>query len=455
MALFLRREIQRRIEEAAAFVPGDKLDGLVRRLNLVNKQSVEAQWELACLTAFSRVGDVGYETPFPAGTSFPDIHFKQGSFSFVVDVTSASDSGYEDENPINEFGRAVEKLYRKHQARGGFSVKIDSEVVGPYGDARVKLFIPGKSEVHAFMRQHFSDFVRNAVANPEVPASCSAQFDGRVVAMAYNPRQRPYDHGASYLSPNVPYSARRNPVHNALKAKKEQLKKSGFTGLKGIVLCDASCRMLTASNGGSGFTLRDILARFSAGTKTVDFVLTIGVEEQTSSWGHRSTYRFRPYLHLRDGLPVVDKDNITRVITMAVRHLPAPKRAGYQALYQLDHGSPPSAWYAGISGSFELARNDQSMKIKLSSRRLLALIAGEITAEEFRSSYSLPQGPNKTPLDILGRAIKDGRMIEDAGVEPNFDEDDDHVVLVLGAVDAASAKFRRPGTLPADGNRPA
>ena len=87
------------------------------------------------------------------------------------------------------------------------------------------------------------------------------------------------------------------------------------------------------------------------------------------------------------------------------------------------------------------------MKIKLSSRRLLALIAGEITAEEFRSNYSLLQGSNNTPLDILARAIKDGRMIEDARVEPNFDEDDDHIVLVLGALDAASAKFRRTGSL--------
>jgi hypothetical protein len=449
MALFLRRKIQRRIEEAAAFVPADKLDGLVRRLNLDNKQAIEAQWELAWLTALSRVGDVGYEVPIPSGTSFPDIHFKQGSFSLVLDVTSASDGGYEEENPINEFSRAIDQLYRKHHTRGGFSVKIDSEVVGPYGDARVKLFIPGKSELHTFVRRHFGDFVRNAVANPEVPSSCSAEFRGRVIAMAYNPQQRPYNHGASHLSPNVPYSAKRNPVYNALKAKKEQLKKSGFTGLKGIVLCDASCRMLTASNSGSTFSLRDILARFSAGTQSVDFILTVGVEEQNGSWSRRSTYRLKPYLHLRDGLTATDKENITRVLTMAVRHLPAPKRAGYQALHQLEHGSPPSAWYAGISGSFELAADDHNMKIKISSRRLLALIAGEITADEFRSRYTFPYGPNNTPVDMLARAIKDGRMVEDARLEPNLDEDDDHVVLVLGALDAASAKFRRPGNPPA------
>lgn len=450
MALFLRREIQRRIEEAAAFVSADKLEGLVRRLNLNNKQAIEAQWELAWLTAMSRVGDVGYEVSFPSGTSFPDLHFKQGSFSFVADVTSASDSGYEEENPVKEFNQAIYQLWRKHRAQGGFSVKIDSEVVGPYGDARVKLYIPKKSEVHAFIRLHFSDFVRNAVANPEAPSTCSAEFGGRVIAMSYNPKQRPYDHGAGHLSPNVPYSAKRNPVYHALKAKKEQLKKCGFVGLKGIVLCDANCRMLTASNSGSAFSLRDILARFSAGTQSVDFILTVGVEEQNGSWARQSTYRLKPYLHLRDGLNASDKANITRLLKLATRQLPVPKRAGYQALYRLDHGSPPSAWYAGIPGSFELAADDHTMKIKISSRRLLALIAGEITAEEFRSSYTLPQGANNTPLDILGRAIKDGRMIEDARIEPNFDEDDDHVVLVLGALDAASAKFRRPSTPPID-----
>lgn len=333
MALFLRREIQRRINEAAAFVAADKLDGVVRRLNLANKQAIEAQWELAWVTALSRVGDVGYEVPFPGGRSFPDIYYRQGNFSFVADVTSASDGGYEEENPINEFSRAIDRLYRKHNAQGGFSVKIDSEVVGPYGDARVKLHIPGKAEVHAFMQRHFSDFVRNAVANPELPSNCAAEFGGWTISMAYNPKQRPYDHGAGHLTPNVPYSAKRNPVHNALKAKKEQLKKSGFAGLKGIVLCDASCRMLTASASGSAFTLREILARFSAGTQSVDFILTVGVEEQNGSWHRRSTYRLKPYLHLRDGLTAADNDNLTRVLSMAIRHLPTPKRAGYQALY--------------------------------------------------------------------------------------------------------------------------
>lgn len=49
---------------------------------------------------------------------------------------------------------------------------------------------------------------------------------------------------------------------------------------------------------------------------------------------------------------------------------------------------------------------------------------------------------------MLARAIKEGRMVDDVRIEPNFDEDDDHVVLVLGAIDAASAKFRRPDSCP-------
>jgi hypothetical protein len=238
---------------------------------------------------------------------------------------------------------------------------------------------------------------------------------------------------------------RRNPVYNALKAKKEQLKKSGFAGLRGIILCDANCRMLTSSSSGSAIPLRNILASFSAGTTSVDFILTVGVEEQNGSWWQRSTYRLKPYLHLRDGLAEHVKDNITRTLTLAVGYLPPPQCAGYQALYRLRRGSPPPAWYAGISGSFELAARHQTMKIKISSRRLLALIAGEITAEEFRSAYTLQRGPNQTPLDMLGQAIHEGRMIEDARVEPNFDKDDDHVVLTLGSPDAASAPFRRPG----------
>lgn len=448
MALFLRREIQRRIEAAAAFVAENKIDGLVRRLNLPNKQSIEAQWELAWLTALSRVGEVGYESKFAAGTSFPDIHFRQGSFSFIVDVTAASDVGYDDENPIDAFNDAIDVLYRRFRARGGFSVKIDSELVGTYGDQRVKLFIPGKSQAHAFIKQHFSDFVRDAVANSDASAHCSATFEGRTISMAYNPAQRPYNRGGGHLSVNVPYSAKRNPVFNALKAKKEQLKRSGFTGLKGVVLCDGSCRMLTADSGSSAFSLRDILSGFCRGTRAIDFILTVGVHEQYQSWGRRSTYSLKSYLHLRDGMPAEDANRIKRVFNLAVKYLPAPQRAGYQAHYMLDRGSPPPAWYTGISGSFEMAAAYESMKIKISSRRLLALIAGDMTAEEFRSAYSLPQNGNNARLDVLGRAIKEGRMVADAHLEPNFDEDDDHLVLELGAVDAAAAKFQHPNRQP-------
>jgi hypothetical protein len=122
MAIFLRRDIQRLIEEAAAFLPEEKLTDLVRRLNLPNKQSIETQWELVWLIALSRVGDVNHEAAFPGGTSYPDIHFQQGSFALLAEVTTASDAGYENENPIREFDEAIYRLYAKFGTHGGFSV---------------------------------------------------------------------------------------------------------------------------------------------------------------------------------------------------------------------------------------------------------------------------------------------------------------------------------------------
>jgi hypothetical protein len=37
----------------------------------------------------------------------------------------------------------------------------------------------------------------------------------------------------------------KNPIYNRLQSKAVQLGKAGFAGIKGIILCDAGCHMLT------------------------------------------------------------------------------------------------------------------------------------------------------------------------------------------------------------------
>src|ERR1700730_8994775 len=62
----------------------------------------------------------------------------------------------------------------------------------------------------------------------------------------------------------------RNSISSALNEKVKQLKKSGFNGARGIILCDGDCDLLhSKSISASGFELKDVLRAFFEGDPRV------------------------------------------------------------------------------------------------------------------------------------------------------------------------------------------
>jgi hypothetical protein len=444
MALFLRREVQRRIDEASAFLDKEKLQGLVRRLNLPNKASIEAQWELMWLTAFARLGELRHEVAHPDGTRFPDVHYKTDEVEFVADITTASDCGYDADNPIEEFRRAINHLYRKYKTKGGFTLGIESRMVGKFGDRKVKLLLPTKSRLTKFVAEHFEPFVASVMTSPEAAGHCSAAIDGGAIVLTYDPKRRPLNHDTGHLSFNVPYSLTRNPVYNVLKSKKPQLKKSGYKGLKGVIIGDASCNILNTSMvSGSAFSLSDIVLGFLGETQSIDFVLTVGVEERSSmSWNRE--IRFKPALFFQRKMSEATGKTLEKALSRVLSQIPIPERPGYSAIYKLERGSPPDAWSGAIAASFTLPRFMEPSEIRVSSRLLAGLLSGKITPAEFRSVHEIRGNTGKPPVCLFEQFVREGRMITEAKVEPHSDRDDDHVVLVFGPPDPAASRFRTP-----------
>src|SRR5439155_22489443 len=75
----------------------------------------------------------------------------------------------------------------------------------------------------------------------------------------------------------------RNPVANRLERKVEQIRKSGFDGVAGIILCDAHCSLLADRGGYSPmtFNLRQVVSHFCnhPDHTRVSFAITLSPEE--------------------------------------------------------------------------------------------------------------------------------------------------------------------------------
>jgi len=76
-------------------------------------------------------------------------------------------------------------------------------------------------------------------------------------------------------------------------------------------------------------------------------------------------------------------------------------------------------------------------KIKLSSRTILDLLAGNITYEEFPEAYK----------NYFKRRASEGKLIDEIKIEKAPDEeDDDWLIIEFGEPDAAVSPFKMPDT---------
>jgi hypothetical protein len=74
MAVFSRRTVDRMLIENAAFSTEDQLDQVIARLNSTGFQALEAEWEVAVLNTFHKIGNVAHEPPLK-GSAKLDLLF--------------------------------------------------------------------------------------------------------------------------------------------------------------------------------------------------------------------------------------------------------------------------------------------------------------------------------------------------------------------------------------------
>lgn len=452
MALFSRRTIQRLINEAQHYLRPRQISNYVRRFNAADtkpKDIILLEWELAVLSAFSRLGEVQHEPNSLTGRSKPDILFRpNGSTKTVVmDIVTVSDSGYHERNPyeplMDELKKHIRNL-RTKGIRGGFRIDVGSaSPPTTFSREPIRLKLPPARRFgSAVFNENFLRFVDSILANPKTAHSYRVANEEADVSIAYDPRQTHISGG--YPAYTVPKRIDRNPLANALETKALQLKRSGLTGPMGIVVCDGDCDMLRSRSYGSwrgdSFSVEDVTVEFLRRRVQITFVVVLCITPRSLYPVDLSpknlTYDVRVFPNRN--LPLKFFPPLQELLKNFAGHLPQPIRTPQNAKHYVDWLLKTSQWHRGRShyGGFTMSRDS----VKISARAVLDLLSGRLTAEQFIADHRFQN------RNIFERMLRDGRPITAARFEPSNlpEDDDDWLVFEFGEPDAAISPFRVP-----------
>jgi hypothetical protein len=451
MAIFSRRVVQKCIDEIRKLdiLPDTKLNKLIQsELNSSSPvTSIAFEWEVIIIAALGKDCKIEYEKNFIEGGTNPDIFCNLPSKTcFVADITTVSDRYAHKENPVDYFSQQVrEFLHKKGLSAKGIDIRINGSSIGEYGNSKVKLYLPPKGEIPRFIKNNLSSFVQTISSQKSEPHQISIQ-DGAII-ISYNPND--IFSGGSYPSYTSIYSLTRNPIFNRLEKKSTQLKKSEFSGITGILLCDGSCSALNHNaTGGSEISQNKIIEHFFKSNQRISFIVTISIEERHS--GLNFTMKKEKHANVilfanpNANHPITQE--VVDAINSMAKHLPTPQSMPFNALRYL-----PKNQNMGLSyyGGWSMGGDT----IKISSRTLVDILAGNLNVDKFIEDHFRNKsdkffadhfpGSSKDPQinNFFKNKIFEGKIIEKIEVEKSSDADDDWIIIRFRESDPAISPF--------------
>jgi len=441
MAIFSRRVLQRIINENNSILRRGQLAKHVDALNRANEESLAFEWEAVLLNALSKVGTVVYE-PDLGSQNKVDLHFSSDidpSQSFIADITTVSDKGYEAENPVRAFHEELLRILRKSGLNPNhFSLDIGGETEGQFEKRKMKLKLPSPGKFKEIFNESFDEFIREVIRKRDMSNSFVMRTEFFDVSISYNPNQKYFM--SHYPSYTTAYSPTNNPVYNSLKRKVRQIKKINYEGTLAIFLCDGGSNLLNNKGyAGLDYGFDDIIWNFLRQNSSISFVLTF-IVERSDRWPHLMG---DPYIDIQlfKNNPTFESvgDDILSCIEKLPQVLPKPINDVTNAINYLRSGRGRE----GLSNYGGFLMTERTAKI--SSRALLELLSGRITQEKFLSDHHLiPTESRKEAVNFFDLRLGEGKLINDIRLEKSDTEDDDWIIIQFGEPDPAVSSFEVP-----------
>jgi hypothetical protein len=229
--------------------------------------------------------------------------------------------------------------------------------------------------------------------------------------------------GISANQDNIRRAFKKIRIQMIADKKAAQLKLSQFNGLKGVVLCDGGCEGLKR-RGRRGLDLgaSDIIFKFLADYGSVDYVLTMLVESDSSG------YSGPDHLRMLGNAYLLRQDSAAAPLVAYLRErlpleLPNPENTPINA-YGLDNEGK-SANGGGIMAG---------QSIRMSARAVMGLLSGETSQEDFMRD-------NPHVKERFAVALREGRMLKETRIESCQQRDDDWIEFNFSEPDPAISPF--------------
>jgi hypothetical protein len=203
-----------------------------------------------------------------------------------------------------------------------------------------------------------------------------------------------------------------------------QLKKTGFRGVMGIVLCDGDCNVLNhRGRRGINVGIDEIIRNFLREESRISFVVILLVESDGT--GHLGTE------HLTiNNLVYASQEHpaVTPLANFLSQNLagqfPRPETIPVNAYSESNEGR-----------SFIGGGQMTSHRIKISAREVLEVLSGRKKQEDFIRDNPF--------AERFGKMLSEGRLFSEAQIEHVPDSDDDWIEFYFSEPDCAVAPFKR------------
>jgi hypothetical protein len=441
MALFTRRVLQKCLDDNAEFVSTDILRNWVQRLNRVSNDYVATEWEVVLLRAFARFGKVRHEPPL--GRRPIDLVFESSDrkLEFAADIVAISDQPLHEKNPIARFRDELNRRIEKAKINTGrflFQVEEEQPVACRGTGRKRRLLLPTVSEfsTHVF-NAAFDEYIELIRKEPRRLRNHLVHHRSPDIAIniQYQPGVGRGVGSTSYGSYTSTTVKDNNPLFNALKSKAGQLRQSGYSGIRGIIVCDRGSRIFTEMSNWATFNMDEVISDFFRQHSSVSFVVTMGIRSRLSAPAGTSHLYVEPKVFVRGTDRAEDwVPSVNRLVAQVTDSLPQIFQTPENAVISMDWNRSTMHTKPYLGGS-EMTRNE----VRISSRELLDLLAGRLDQRRFAENHDTGGGTN-----IFSIFRSQGRMITAASVEHRPEDDDDQVILRFGAGDPAVSKFRIP-----------
>jgi hypothetical protein len=435
MAMFSRRALQRAINDSLSYATSQKRRDWVSTLNSPkSRKYIPTEWEVVLLQVMSRLGSLHHEADL-GGETTPDVYFESPALTFAADITTISDRGRHEQNPIDLFEQELRKRWIKSGIKeGGLGFHASTSLQIVKGSKPPIIVPPSEQFESLIFNDNFETFIDSVRAQPAEKRQIDVWWNrNSVIQIIYLPgRNSVWCTG--HTSYTVPTQKDRNPLYLALKDKGDQLKRSGFTGIKGVIICDGGAHVLRNHGDSYSFSARDVVFHALKRHTSIDFVAILSLRSR-SDMSIRQNIDYQIYVR---EMSIWARD-LNAIFSAAVSKLPGVRQTPDNARSELAHWQGREKQHTHLRGMTYSAGRNGLGQIRMSTQTLLEVLAGRLSVKRMNETYSLSKQEG-----IFEHQLRRGCVIESAKVEKNLEEDSDEIIFTFGLPDPSVSPFTLP-----------